>query len=111
MRGTTNIGLDLITDDSGLRDGRFRIPTLRNVALTGPYMHDGRFETLEDVVEHYDNGIQAHPQLDEKFISTNGSPIRMNLTTLEKRALIAFLHTLTDEHFVGDPMYSDPFKK
>ena len=111
VRGTTNIGLDFVSDDNGLSAGRFRIPTLRNIALTAPYMHDGRFETLDEVIEHYDSGVKAHPQLDPKFISDDGSPVKLSLTTLEKRAMIAFLHTLTDEQFINESMYSDPFKK
>lgn len=109
-KGTTNIGLDLVTKDVGLEDGKFRIPSLRNIALTAPYMHDGRFENLEAVIDHYDKGIQAHPALDSKFVSASGEPIRMNLNALEKKALIAFLNTLTDESFITDERFSNPFQ-
>jgi len=109
-KGTANIGLDLVSKDKGLENGRFRIPSLRNIALTAPYMHDGRFENLAAVIEHYDKGIQAHPELDSKFISNRGEPVRMNLNSLEKQALIAFLNTLTDESFITDQRFSNPFQ-
>ncbi len=109
-RGTANIGLDLVSKDKGLENGKFRIPSLRNIALTAPYMHDGRFENLTAVIEHYDKGIQAHPELDDKFVSNTGEPVRMNLNSLEKQALIAFLNTLTDESFITDQRFSNPFQ-
>ncbi len=108
-KGTANIGLDIIYDDNGRSDGKFKIPSLRNVGLTAPYMHDGRFETLKEVVEHYDGKIQLHEDLDDKFLDDRGEPIRLNLSDLEKQALVAFLHTLTDEHITSDVRYSDPF--
>lgn len=136
--GTTfaNIGLEEEYADNGLgeleRDanGMFKVPSLRNIALTAPYMHDGRFATLEEVIDHYDAGIMPHPNLhwslrnggfgfnngfpvDPSFfpagISDTGEPIRRNFTDIEKRALVAFLHTLTDEEFVTDLKFSDPF--
>lgn len=109
-KGAANIGLDLVTKDPGFENGKFRIPSLRNIALTAPYMHDGRFDNLEAVIEHYDKGIQAHPELDDKFISTSGEPVRLNLDALEKKALIAFLNTLTDESFITDERFSNPFQ-
>jgi len=109
-RGTANIGLDIVSRDKGLENGKFRIPSLRNIALTAPYMHDGRFENLAAVIEHYDKGIQAHPELDDKFVSNTGEPVRMNLDALEKQALIAFLNTLTDESFITDQRFSNPFQ-
>lgn len=127
-----NIGLDESYTDNGLgertRDanGRFKVPSLRNVALTAPYMHDGRFETLEEVVEHYSNGVQAHPNLDWSLRSGSSlvffnnniienpsssvTPVRHNFSDTEKRALVAFLHTLTDKLFTTDPKYADPFE-
>jgi cytochrome c peroxidase len=110
LRGATNIGLDLIYKDNGLGDGKFKIPGLRNVELTGPYMHDGRFETLEDVVNHYSEGIKPHKHLDVKFTDGNGNVKPLNLTTIEKKALVAFLKTLTDKEMAGDPRWSNPFK-
>lgn len=109
--GTANIGLDIVYDDNGLGGGKFRIPSLRNIAVTAPYMHDGRFTTLEEVVEHYDKGIQPHAELDIKFRGGDGQPKKLNLTPIEKEALIAFLHTLTDEQFMRDDRWSDPFER
>lgn len=110
VKGTANIGLDLDYADEGKGEGKFRIPSLRNIALTGPYMHDGRFETLEEVVEHYNSGVQAHHALDHNLVDENGQPQRLNLSTFEKKALVAFLHTLTDDAFITDERYSNPFQ-
>jgi cytochrome c peroxidase len=101
----TNNGLALATGDLGLAkvtqqasdEGKFKTPSLRNVALTAPYMHDGRFATLEDVVEHYSTGIKRSATLDPNLAKhpTGG----LNLSAEDKAALVAFLHTLTDETF------------
>ncbi len=110
-----NNGLDDVSDVTNFKDkgrgkvtgdiydnGKFRIPGIRNIALTAPYMHDGRFETLEEVLEHYDTG--GHPS------PTVHPLIRpLNLTALEKQQIIAFLHTLTDTVFVQNDAYSNPF--
>lgn len=132
-----NIGLDERYADPGMpgtdwmtgeeRNGWFKVPSLRNVALTAPYMHDGRFATLEEVIEFYNSGIQAHPQLsfalregwntggvenpDGFFgpIQLDTPPLRMHLSDLQKQALVAFLKTLTDDHLVTHSKYSDPF--
>jgi cytochrome c peroxidase len=87
------------------------VPTLRNIALSAPYMHDGRFKTLEEVVEFYASGIQAHPNLHSSLRSNNGDPKRLNISSDDKQALVAFLHTLTDDHMLSDTRFSDPFKK
>lgn len=90
--------------------GIFRIPSLRNVALTAPYMHDGRFATLEDVVNHYNSGIQRSANLDQVFRAWDtGDAIRLGLTESEKSALVAFLNTLTDQDYMADARFSDPF--
>jgi len=91
--------------------GTFKTPSLRNVAQTGPYMHDGRFATLEAVVEFYDRDIQAHPNLDPALRQRGpgGPPVRMNLGPADRRALVAFLRTLTDETIATDERWSDPF--
>ncbi len=115
---TDNNGLDLEYADNGIGDltgnssknGDFKVPFLRNIALTGPYMHDGRFQTLEEVVEHYNSGIKDHPNLSNRLKAPDGSPMRLNLTQSEKDALVAFMHTLTDEDFLNDEKYKDPFK-
>lgn len=109
IKGTANIGLDLSYQDNGLGKGKFRIPSLRNIALTGPYMHDGRFATLEEVIEHYNSGIKAHHALDKKLKNETGNPQKLNLTQIEKQALVAFLKTLTDESLTKDPKFSNPF--
>jgi cytochrome c peroxidase len=107
-KGTANIGLDRVYADKGRKNGHFKIPSLRNIELTAPYMHDGRFATLEQVIDHYDRGIQAHPELDDK-LKENGKPIRMHMNEIEKKALLAFLKTLTDKELIRDPRFSDPF--
>ena len=112
-RGAANIGLELAYKDSGYRNGEFCIPSLRNIALSAPYMHDGRFKTLDEVVEHYSKNIQTHPNLDANLRSNFGSgdAIRLNFTQDQKAALIAFLNTLTDESITRDVRFSDPFKQ
>ncbi len=121
--GAQNNGLDAQTTDEGLGavtgdprdDGKFKSPSLRNIGVTGPYMHDGRFATLAEVVEHYNSGVQAHPNLDPRLRAggpggpMNNQPRRLNLTEEEKQALVAFLETLTDEVLLTDEKFSDPF--
>lgn len=168
----TNNGLDfgLEREDDGrgaiTQDaadfGTFKVPSLRNVNLTGPYMHDGRFTSLTQVIEHYSSGIRPHPNLDPRLRTnqaggwgqgpatpapaapaipvTPASPRAVALggvtvavpvpvlagpthvlkvtrsrggfdfTRKERRALVAFLRTLTDETFVSDPKFSNPFR-
>lgn len=74
-------------------------------------MHDGRFATLLEVVEHYNSGVQAHPNLDERLRGDPSNPLprRLNLNDQEKQALVAFLNTLTDEVFLTDEKFSNPF--
>jgi cytochrome c peroxidase len=104
-----NNGLDANPSDTGAGGGRFKSHSLRNVALTGPYMHDGRFDTLLQVVEHYDNGVQAGPNTDPR-VMPGGQPQNLGLSMDEKLAIVAFLETLTDEVISTDPRFSDPFK-
>jgi len=82
-------------------EGKFSVPTLRNVAVTAPYMHDGRFQTLEQVVEHYCTGMKRSPTLDPNLAKhpDGGVP----LSAEDKKALVAFLKTLTDEKFLPPP--------
>lgn len=89
---------------------RFKAPSLRNVALTGPYMHDGRFETLEQVVEFYNSRVQNDPNLDP-VLRDGDAPRRLGFTADDVAALVAFLHTLTDLPMVTDPKFSDPFRE
>jgi cytochrome c peroxidase len=111
LRGATNIGLDLVYKDNGLGEGKFKIPTLRNIVLTAPYMHDGRFTTLDQVLNHYTQGIKPHKHLDVKFKDSHGNLRPLQLNTIEKKAIIAFLHTLTDTEMVKNPKWSNPFKQ
>ena len=88
-----------------LDSGRFKTPTLRNVALTAPYMHDGRFQTLEDVIDHYDSGGLPSSTVDP-FMKYNSGGLM--LSDVQKERLIAFMHTLTDTAFISDPRFQDP---
>jgi len=116
--GFLNIGLDQTYRDIGLADvtgnpsdvGKFKIPTLHNVALTAPYMHDGRFKTLDDVLNHYSEGIQNHPNLDFRLKDVSNHPLKMNISYHDKQAIIAFLNTLTDYKMITDPKFSNPFR-
>jgi cytochrome c peroxidase len=84
----------------------FKTPSLRNVALTGPYMHDGRFRTLDAALEHYNSGVMFSPTLDQALQTNPGQPgIRLNAE--EKKNIIAFLNTLTDNNFIRDPKLSE----
>lgn len=134
-----NIGLDVTYQDNGVgkllsdkQNGAFKVPTLRNVELTGPYMHDGRFKTLEEVVAHYDSGVQQHQNLSfflNGFLwGGNGGSIRttgcwscgtgqggntfkpLQMTEGDKKSLVAFLKTLTDNSFVTASKFSNPFE-
>lgn len=94
--------------------GLFKVPSLRNIALTAPYMHDGRFTNLEQVVEFYNSGIVDNPNLSPPLRTGRppqppGGPLRLNLTDAQKAALVAFLKTLTDTNLTSDPRFSDPF--
>ena len=112
-----NNGLDAILADVGVTGvaggnndrGAFKVGSLRNIELTAPYMHDGRFATLGDVVDHYDNGIQNSNDLDNRLRVAGGQVRRLNLTPAERQGLIDFLMTLTDNNFISDEKYSDPF--
>ena len=98
-----NNGLDSVYQDNGLFRltmsesdmGKFKVPTLRNIALTAPYMHDGRFSTLEEVIEHYNSGGKNHPN---KSAHISG----LGLTENEKAALVAFLKALTENQSLED---------
>jgi cytochrome c peroxidase len=87
----------------------FKSPSLKNVALSSAFMHDGRFATLEAVVDHYDSGVQDGPALDNRLDGGNRGPRRLNLSAADKAALVAFLRTLTDDALNSDPRFSNPF--
>ena len=113
-----NNGLDATTTDPGYgavfnipaNRGLFKVTSLRNVELTAPYMHDGRFSTLEQVVEHYNSGVKAHPNLANQLRLPNGQPRLLNLSDADKAALVAFLKTLTDRNITTDVKFANPFK-
>lgn len=97
-------------------NGRFAAPTLRNIAMTAPYMHDGRFQTLEEVVAHYSKNGKGVSN-EDPFIRQIGFPIPgtnpvkySGLTAYQQRAIVKFLHTLTDPDFVNNPDIANPFK-
>lgn len=111
-----NNGLDSAFSDfgrfnvSGLDKDRglFLTPTLRNIEVTGPYMHDGRFSTLEEVVEFYSSGVHYSPTIDPLIVGRNSGG--GNFSDTEQAALVAFLKTLTDPKFLTNPEFSDPHK-
>ncbi|MBC8084159.1 MAG: cytochrome-c peroxidase, partial [Hymenobacter sp.] len=86
--------------------GRFKVPSLRNVALTAPYMHDGRFNTLPEVLDHYDHGMVESATLDPRLRRPGAGP-GITLTPQERQDLLAFLHTLTDEQFLRNPQLAE----
>jgi cytochrome c peroxidase len=88
--------------------GKFKVPSLRNVELTSPYMHDGRFSTLEEVLDHYSKGVKASPTLDPLLDKGNGT-YGIALSAAEKQKIILFLNTLTDHSFLTDPRFTNPF--
>ncbi len=106
----SNNGLDTVSTDAGAGGGRFKSPSLRNVAVRAPFMHDGRFNSLAEVVSFYNSGVQNNPNLDNR-LRVNGQPIRMNLNAQEQQALVAFLNTLTDGAFLSASEFSDPFRE
>jgi len=114
-----NIGLDEIYADSGRsaitqRDadiGKFKIPNLRNVAVTAPYMHDGRFKTLDEVLDHYSHGIQNNTNLDARLKNPDGSIKQLNISAADRENIIAFLNALTDAKMITNPDFANPFKK
>jgi len=98
-----------------LDKGKFKVPTLRNIALTAPYMHDGRFETLEEILDHYNEHIRESTTLDLLISSASNEPrkyddpIGLKLTEAEKKNIIAFMHTLTDSTFIANEKHANPF--
>ncbi|MCZ4408115.1 c-type cytochrome [Cryomorphaceae bacterium 1068] len=108
-----NNGLDSVFTDLGraevngspFSEAQFKTPTLRNIALTAPYMHDGRFETLHDVIEHYNSG--GHPSMTiDPLMKFQG--VGLGLSEQDIDDLVAFLETLTDDEFVNNPDFQDP---
>jgi cytochrome c peroxidase len=127
MTKAENIGLAMKYKDQGLgarnlptndvftpsNDGKFKAPSLRNIELTAPYMHDGRFATLQEVIDHYSDSVHLHENLTLAFAGQESanSPAGLKFTARQKAGLVAFLKTLTDQKFVTDPRFSDPFER
>lgn len=89
--------------------GRMKVPSLRNVALTAPYMHDGRFKSLDEVLDFYSKGVQQKsPNIDEHMVPFGKG---LYLSDAQKADLVAFLKTLTDSSFISNPAFSDPNRK
>ncbi|MFT6243763.1 MAG: cytochrome c peroxidase [Salibacteraceae bacterium] len=86
---------------------KFKVTSLRNIEVTQPYMHDGRFQTLEEVVDHYNSNVQNSSTVDPALLGTTSTGLMLD--ALEKEDLINFLKTLTDNTFLNNPDYSDPF--
>lgn len=107
--GPHNIGLDAVTADTGAGRGAIKAPSLRNVAVRPRFMHDGRFTTLAQVIDFFDSGVQANPDLDARLKAPDGTPKRLGLTAAQKAALVAFLGTLTDSTFLVAPRFANPF--
>lgn len=110
-----NEGLFDMTGDPGDK-GRFKPPTLRNIALTAPYMHDGSIETLDEVIDHYARGgtlTEDGPNAGDGFNNPNKSSFLngFEITEQEREDLKAFLRALTDEEFIRNPAYSNPFEE
>ena len=116
----TNNGLEFPYVDTGIGSitgnaqdmGKFKVPSLRNIELTAPYMHDGRFATLEEVVDFYSNQVVDNPNLSPPLRlppQQGGGVRRPNFTAAQKAALVAFLKTLTDPALTADPKFADPF--
>ena len=104
----TDLGVGELTNDPN-DYGKFKAPELHNIALTAPYMHDGRFKTLDDVLDFYSSGIQNSPNLDSRLRDQNGQPMKLNISAGDRTALKAFLNSLTDYTMVTDPKFSNPF--
>ncbi len=102
----TDIGREDVT---GLEEdnAKFKVTSLRNIEVTAPYMHDGRFNTLREVIDHYNDGIKVSTTLDPALEYTTYTGLM--LTEQDKDDLIAFLKTLTDETMLTNPEYADPF--
>jgi cytochrome c peroxidase len=117
--GFSNNGLDMVMNRSGYSDagrgsitgdandnGKFKIPSLRNLGFTAPYMHDGRFRTLQEVLDFYSDNVQQCANLDSRMSGAHRGGV--HLTKEERRKVIAFLNTLNDSAFVTDPRFARP---
>jgi cytochrome c peroxidase len=105
-----NIGLEAENRDKG-KDGLYRIPDLRNISRTAPYMHDGRFKTLNEVINHYGFGVQNNTHLSDELKNRPPTHNFDSYTGGKKNDILAFLRTLDDESSLTDPKFSSPFAK
>lgn len=114
--GIVSNGLDETITDKGFGNitgkeydlGKFKTPSLRNLVYTAPYMHDGRFKTLEEVIDHYSDNLKFNaPNLSPQL---NHGNLHLQLTAKQKSALIAFLKTMTDSSLLSNKAYSNPFR-
>ena len=99
-----DLGLGGVTGDPN-DNGKFRSPSLRNLAFTAPYMHDGRFETIEEVINHYSEGLQNSATIDPLMKKINQGGVQ--LTSQDKADLKAFLLTLSDHEFISNPEFQN----
>ena len=116
MGGISSNGLDAQSKDKGVGGitnlsqdmGTFKAPSLLNVGVTAPYMHDGRFKTLEEVIDHYSEGVHFdNPNIHPQMAAHGG--IQLNLTAKQKADLLAYLRSMTDSTFLTNPAYANPF--
>jgi cytochrome c peroxidase len=114
----TNNGLDAVLTDNGYvaatgrasDEGKFKAPSLRNLAFTAPYMHDGRFKTLEDVLDHYGDHVALNsPNIDPNMRHSRRLG-QIQFTRDEKDKMLAFLNALNDSTFINNPAFSNPFR-
>ena len=98
----TDLGLGAVTGDPN-DNAKFKTPSLRNLAFTAPYMHDGRFATLDEVINFYSEGLQNSPTIDPLMKSVNDGGVQ--LSAQDKADLKAFLLTLTDNDFINNPAF------
>lgn len=117
MGGFANNGLDAVHTDLGLgaidnkvsSRGIFKTPSLLNIEKSGPYMHDGRFQTLDEVIDHYSDNVHFNSPNLHPLMDHGGK--HLNLTAQQKADLKAYLLSMTDNKFLTNPAYSNPFKK
>lgn len=106
LANQTDEGRENVTSNS-MDKAKFKVTSLRNIALTPPYMHDGRFNTLEEVIDHYNSGIKLSPSVNPAIADTK--EFGLFLDAQDKKDLVAFLKTLTDESLMTNKNYSSPF--
>ncbi|NRA10881.1 MAG: cytochrome-c peroxidase [Crocinitomicaceae bacterium] len=114
IQGFSNNGMDATFTDNGrgdvtgnpLDNGKFKIPTIRNIAYSAPYMHDGRFATLEEVINHYSFGLVDSPTIDPLMEKINEGGADLDQQQID--FLLQFLNTLSDESFINNPDFQEP---